>query len=230
MRYDPLQDGISSIELIDFMGGDLAIVNDARVSYNRESLAWSEKDQKLLNFLIEHKHTSPLRSTVFKFKIKATLYLARQWYKHCIASTHLDAQNSWNEVSFRYTEQKDPEFYIPKEFRTQSKTNKQGSSELLKPMQHSCAEHLYKKACQDSAKAYSDLISIGVSREIARGVLNPSVYTSWVWTASLESVLHFVKLREGSGAQSEIQKYAETIKEVLRQKVPGVCNALKLND
>jgi thymidylate synthase (FAD) len=80
---DPLQDGKSKIELISYMGSDLDVVNDARASFEKSSQQLNEKDKKLINYLIKHEHTSPFRGVVFKFKIKAPLYICRQWWKQC---------------------------------------------------------------------------------------------------------------------------------------------------
>ncbi len=76
---DPLNDGKSRIELVDSMGTDLSIVNDARASFAKTSDELKEKDIKLINYLIKHEHTSPFRGVVFKFKVKAPLYICRQW-------------------------------------------------------------------------------------------------------------------------------------------------------
>lgn len=62
---DPLNDGKSKIELIDSMGNDLSIVNDARASFEKSSDFLDEKDIKLINYLIKHQHTSPFRGVVF---------------------------------------------------------------------------------------------------------------------------------------------------------------------
>jgi thymidylate synthase (FAD) len=59
-----------------------------------------------------------------------------------------------------------------------------------------------------------------VGREQARGVLVPSVYTSWVWTVSLQALLNFVDLRRGSGAQHEIAMYAKAILVLITPIVP----------
>lgn len=63
-------------------------------------------------------------------------------------------------------------------------------------------------------------MELGVGREQARGVLVPSVYTSWVWTVSLQALLHFIGLRKGKGAQSEIALYASAIEELIQPIVP----------
>ncbi|MEM6611718.1 MAG: FAD-dependent thymidylate synthase [Cyanobacteria bacterium P01_C01_bin.72] len=218
---DPLNDGKSRIELIDSMGGDLSIVNDARASFDKSSLELDEKDIKLIKYLIKHEHTSPFRGVTFKFKVKAPLYVCRQWWKHVIASNHNEEQLGWNEKSFRYVSIDDSnEFYIPPTFRRQSKNNKQATIGSLEPELNQKAIAIYQEQCQQSYQAYSQLLELGVGREQARGVLVPSVYTSWVWTVSLQALLNFVGLRLGAGAQSEIGAYAQAITELIEPIVP----------
>lgn len=82
------------------------------------------------------------------------------------------------------------------------------------------ALEIYEQQCHASYTAYEQLLELGVGREQARGVLIPSVYTSWVWTVSLQAVLHFISLRRGAGAQSEIGAYAKAITELIKPTVP----------
>jgi thymidylate synthase (FAD) len=219
--FDPLNDGKSRIELIDSMGNDLSIVNDARASFDKSKSELDEKDRKLISYLIKHQHTSPFRGVVFKFKVKAPLYIGRQWWKHVIASNHNDEQLGWNEKSFRYVSIDDSnEFYIPPNFRQQSKNNKQSTEGCLSPPENVRAIAIYQEQCEKSYQAYSQLLELGVGREQARGVLIPSVYTSWVWTVSLQALLNFISLRLGDGAQSEIGAYAQAIVELTQPIVP----------
>ena len=218
---DPLNDGKSRIELINSMGNDLSIVNDARASFEKSSAELNDKDIKLINYLIKHQHTSPFRGVVFKFKVKAPLYICRQWWKHVIASNHNDEQLGWNEKSFRYVAIADHnEFYIPPTFRKQSKNNKQATIGSLEEDVNQQAIAIYQEQCENSYQAYSKLLELGVGREQARGVLIPSVYTSWVWTVSLQALLNFISLRLGAGAQSEIGAYAQAIVELIKPIVP----------
>jgi len=69
------------IELQDMMGGDLAIVNAARVSFLSESKG-SERDKKLLFYLLQHRHTSPFEQVEFKFRVRAPLVVWWQWVRH----------------------------------------------------------------------------------------------------------------------------------------------------
>lgn len=221
MLKDPLNDGKSRIELIDSMGSDLSIVNDARASFDKTSQELDEKDVKLINYLIKHQHTSPFRGVVFKFKVKAPLYICRQWWKHVIASNHNEEQLGWNEKSFRYVAIDDSnEFYVPPSFRQQSKNNKQSTEGVLSTELNNKAIAIYQAQCENSYQAYSELLDLGVGREQARGVLIPSVYTSWVWTVSLQALLNFVNLRLGAGAQTEIGAYASAIVELIEPIVP----------
>ena len=84
------------VELVDHMGDDLAIVNAARVSYAGESKEWTNKDEKLLRYLWDHNHSSPFRHGNIKFRIKAPIFVLRQWMKHQVGC-------AWNEQSARYT-------------------------------------------------------------------------------------------------------------------------------
>lgn len=218
---DPLQDGKSRLELISHMGSDLDVVNDARASFERMSEALSDQDIKLIRYLIKHQHTSPFRGVVFKFKVKAPLFVCRQWWKHVIASNHNEEQLGWNEKSFRYVPIEDGnDFYIPQVFRQQSQNNKQATEGALSPEATAEAIALYTTQCHQSYETYQTLLTLGVGREQARGVLVPSVYTSWVWTVSLQALLHFVGLRLGKGAQQEIALYADGLMALVKDIVP----------
>lgn len=76
------------IELIDLMphpqtgvSGDLAIINAARVSFLGETKG-SEKDKKLLFYLLNHRHTSPFEQVEFKFRVRAPVVTWWQWVRH----------------------------------------------------------------------------------------------------------------------------------------------------
>jgi hypothetical protein len=132
MKLDPLGDGKSALCLLDSMGNSLSVVNDARQSFAAESTEWTDRDGKLLRYLAKHHHTSPFRGVVFKWSVKAPLFIARQWWKHAVASTFVDDQLGWNEKSFRYCAADEAEFYIPTEFLQQSDNNRQASAGPLR--------------------------------------------------------------------------------------------------
>ena len=77
MKIDVLDKGY--VRLVDSMGGDLSVVNAARVSYDKESTKLEDRDKKLIKFLIREGHTSPFRHSAMTFEVYAPLFVARQW-------------------------------------------------------------------------------------------------------------------------------------------------------
>ena len=230
MQLDPLGDGKSSLRLLDSMGNSLSVVNDARQSFAAESAEWTERDGKLLRYLAKHHHTSPFRGVVFKWSVKAPLFIARQWWKHTVASTFVDDQLGWNEKSFRYCAADEAEFYIPIEFLQQSEDNRQASAGPLPSRSQALALVQYAQAVEACKQAYAGLLLIGVSKEQARSILPSALYTSFVWTCSLQALFHFISLRIGKGAQGEIVSYAKALLELGRPVAPEAFDAFAENN
>ena len=227
---DPLGDSKSQVALIDSMGDSLSIVNDARQSFGARSEQWSDKDAKLLSYLARNRHTSPFRGVVFKWQVKAPLFIARQWYKHTIASTYVDDQLGWNEQSFRYCAADEAEFYIPMEFMQQSTNNRQASAGPLDTTNQLLALIQYSQALEACRQAYEGLLLTGVSKEQARAILPSALYTSFVWTCSLQALFHFISLRIGHGAQGEITAYAKSLLELGHSVAPEAFDAFAENN
>ena len=227
---DPLGDGKSSLRLLDSMGNSLSVVNDARQSFAAESAEWTERDGKLLRYLAKHHHTSPFRGVVFKWSVKAPLFVARQWWKHTVASTFVDDQLGWNEKSFRYCAADEAEFYIPIEFLQQSEDNRQASAGPLPSRSQQLAFAQYAQAVEACKQAYAGLLLTGVSKEQARAILPSALYTSFVWTCSLQALFHFISLRIGHGAQGEIVAYAKALLELGRPVAPEAFDAFAENN
>ena len=227
---DPLQDGKSLVQLVDFMGNSLSIVNDARQSFDARSEEWTPRDEKLLNYLAGEKHTSPFRGVIFKWQVKAPLFIARQWWKHTIASTYVDDQLGWNEKSFRYCSAEEAEFYIPSEFQRQSESNRQASDGPLGSNAQAMALGQYTQALEACKQAYEGLLLTGVSKEQARAILPSALYTSFTWTCSLQALFHFISLRMGHGAQGEIAAYADALYALGRPVALEAFAAFAAND
>ncbi len=214
-KRDPLGDGISSVELVRVSGSDVDIANAARVSYGKRVDTVSERDVKLIRFLMRHSHSSPFEHNQLSFRIKCPLYIARQWMRH--------RMNSYNELSYRYVKAKD-EFYTPKLWRNQDKTNKQASTGAFEKPE---VFERYKKAIADAKAAYDFVLEQGVCREQARGLLPLCTYTEFIFTCNLHSLMHFMRLRLGQGAQYEIQNYARAMLELALPHFPISLSAWK---
>lgn len=224
-KQDVLDKGY--IELIDGMVTHpmLKIVNSARVSFLKESKDLTDKDQKLIKFLIEHEHFSTLRHSYFSFRIKAPICVMRQWWKYQVGSQWIENENvgsieildtSWNEASGRYVEFK-PEFYIPKEIRVQSKNNKQGSFGKLNALLSGVDPvNFFKNVCEFQYENYLRLVESGAAKEQARMILPQNIYTECIWTCSLQTILFFLHQRLKEDAQWEIRQYASALKELMQ--------------
>ena len=218
MKIDVLDKGY--IEVVDSLGDDLTPVNAARVSFGGRSDEFTEKDRKLSKFLIKHKHFSPFRHQHVMMIIKAPEFVMRQWYKHVVGiettSDHPTKDHAWNEISGRYVAYQD--FYEPTEFRAQSDDNKQASEGLIE--EQSKANWYWKEAQNKAIDNYKQLIEMGVAKEQARSILPLTVYTQVWWTASFQSIMNFIELRDEPTAQVEIQEYARVLKGIMLEVFP----------
>lgn len=199
------------IYLVDYMGNDSAIAEMARTSYGRGTRRVNQ-DEGLIRYLMRHKHTSPFERGVMTFHIKMPIFVARQWIRHRTASL--------NEYSARYSELSN-EFYFPCGcyVAKQSQSNNQGRVDE----EFSDAEkitRLIKDSCQDSYEMYEYLLSTGLSRELARGVVPTNVYTEMYWQCNLHNIFHFLKLRMDRHAQREIRDYAEAMAVIVQAAFP----------
>jgi thymidylate synthase (FAD) len=93
MKIDLYGDGIGSVDLVDHMGTDLTIVNSARVSFGKHKEKIDEKDEKLINYLVEHRHTSTFEHNLITFRFTVPLFVRSQHHRH--------RTWSYNEISRR---------------------------------------------------------------------------------------------------------------------------------
>jgi len=219
-KIDVLDKGY--VRLVDVLGSDLSIVNAARVSYDKESTEITEKDIKLIAFLIREGHTSPLRHAALTFEVYAPLMVARQHWKYTVASTHIDDQNGWNESSRRYITEKE-EFYLPlgDQWRSKPANSKQGSGE---PVDIGTGEFYTEKLndlIEYSQSLYQKALDDNIAPELARLFLPAyGMYVRYRWTVSLQGVITFLTQRLEHDAQVEIQEYAKVINELTTEAFP----------
>ena len=222
-------DELGRVDYISHMGSDLTVVNSARVSFGVENYWLDDRDVKLIRYLIKHRHTSTLEHCVATFKFTVPLFVRSQHHRH--------RTWSYNEISRRYTD-KDLQFYLPKQFRTQHKSNRQASNEkeLINPIYipdmsdarfgTSCADYL-KIHANSSLNLYNKLLRVGICREQARMVLPQNLYTEYYGTVNLNNLLKFIDLRTHKGAQWEIQKVAEACLEIATDLWPITVSSYK---
>ena len=216
--------GDGFVKVVDVMGSDATVVNSARVSFGKRIDQIRDQDKKLLDYLSKNGHTSPFRHCTVQFHIKAPEFVARQWYKHIVGTEYSFKDAAWNEISGRYVTY-DTEFWTPVKLRKQSADKKQGSSNESVENEDALIQR-YKEITQNMFKAYEEMLAAGVCKEQARTLLPLNFYTEWYWTASLQAVAHFVKLRTDPHAQVEIQDFATGINDMMLALFPNAWRAL----
>lgn len=225
-------DEIGKVELVQTIGNDLSVVNAARVSFGVEKEELDDRDKKLINYLVKHKHTSTLEHCFMTFKFVVPLYVRSQHHRH--------RTWSYNEISRRYTSV-DMQFYEPKTFRTQHETNRQASNEdrinpdlsMYKngplPVPANLASDAVTWHNRRSLELYNKLIENGVCREQARGVLPQNLYTTYIGSVNLNNLLKFIALRDHEGAQVEIQQVAKACLTFAQEHFPHTVAAYREN-
>ena len=222
-------DGKGFVELVDAVGSDLSVVNSARVSFGKHKSELDDKDKKLIKYLIKHKHTSTLEHCFVTFRVKVPLFVRSQHHRH--------RTWSYNEISRRYTDF-DIQFYEPKAFRTQHKSNRQASNaeELINPKVSFMwdesitgydAALAMKELHEGALYLFESMIEAGVCREQARGVLPQNMYTEYYASANLNNILKFIDLRTHEGAQKEIHDMAKGMLEIITKLYPVTVGAYR---
>jgi len=223
-RIELYHDNVGAVEYVEHMGSDLSVVNAARVSFGKNKKELDEKDERLIKYLIKHRHTSTLEHNLVTFRFTVPLFIRSQHHRH--------RTWSYNEISRRYTDY-DLKFYEPESFRTQHKSNRQASNEndLINPaiLAHVGHENfpvnipvstVLHQHHMNSLVLYEKMIAAGICREQARGVLPQNMYTQYYGTVNLNNLLKFIDLRTHEGAQWEIQRVAEACLDIATELWP----------
>ena len=171
---------------------------------------------KLITYLMDNSHWSPLEHIFFGFKIETRRSISAQIFRHWT----LKAQ----ELSQRYSKGSSFETI---ELRKEHPTNRQSSTDIINPI------ILYKSKYKDANTAilehlestdnlYNTLIDAGIAKECARDILPLCTKTLIHISGNLRDLLSFLNVRCDSHAQKEIQLIAFEIGKCLEKELPKV--------
>jgi len=211
------------VHLESSMGDDLHIVNNARVSFDQESGEFTAKEKGLLNFLMRERHGSPWESVVFRFDVKAPLFVIREWQRHRVGS--------FNEQSARYSQIPD-HYYIPEAGLVRTQLGKPGAY-FFDTIEDPAIVEATLRTLDDTQRAcfaaYHEMLANGVAKELARTVLPVGMFSRMKWTVNLRSLFNFVSLRNHEHAQREIRDYAVEVERLASQIAPVAFEAFEAN-
>jgi thymidylate synthase (FAD) len=197
------------VELLNVFGNDLMVVNAARVSYGKKKEVFDLNDEKLIKYLVSHKHTSVFRHPQLQFRIVCPIYVERQLFKHQVGM-------SANSISGRYVDFSDTYTKI-ETWRKQSKDSKQGSDGTFDNEINERLNLIQNEIIATCRIAYDSMIIAGVSKEQARTILPLNLNTQFIWTGSLLSFIHLFKLRLKSDAQQETREVVELMLQQVKE-------------
>lgn len=169
--------------------------------------------KKLLNYLLEHKHFSPLEMASACFEIETTRDIARQILRH--------RSFSFQEFSQRYAEA--PTDIMYREARLQDVKNRQNSIENTDEELQNWFDYQVYSVQLAARQVYEEALKRGIAKEQARCVLPEGLTVSRMYmTGTIRSWKHYVDLRSGNGTQKEHQLIAQAIGEQLKEQLPNL--------
>jgi thymidylate synthase (FAD) len=194
------------------------IVYMARVS-NPVNQGLGQKGERLIQYLINHKHWSPFEMVHMVLQINTTRAVAAQILRH--------RSFSFQEFSQRYADIKEltTSIQLP-HLRRQDQTNRQNSIDDLDAAK---TQIFYRRIAQHFEEAqdiYREMVSSGVAKETAREVLPLATPTRMYMAGSLRSWIHYIDLRSQNGTQLEHMQIAQQAKEIFNKQFPTIGKAL----
>lgn len=192
---------------------ECGIIEAARQSTQGSFRGW-ERDEKLLEYMYNHKHSTPFEFAGMVIEVQAPIFVFREWHRH--------RTQSYNEMSARYAPLPDLN-YIPTKkrcFPTQEKNIQAKAVEgiNLTPKNvdeflESVADIYYQAQC-----VYERALKQGIPKELARIILPVGRYSRMRASANLRNWLAFMTLRQHPDAQFEIRQYANAVNDIVKEQ------------
>jgi len=190
----------------------------ARVS-NPANQSNTETNEKLIQYLMNHQHWSPLEMVNVCLEIETTRDIARQILRH--------RSFSFQEFSQRYANVTDNLSFEIRETRLQDKKNRQNSVETNNTILEDKWETAQSMVAECAEEAYKWAIENGIAKEQARVVLPEGMTMSRMYmNGTLRSWVHYIQLRSGNGTQKEHREVAIECANVIATVFPMIMEFL----
>ena len=188
----------------------------ARVS-NPSNQFNTQTSEKLIRYLVEHQHWSPLEMVSACIEITTTRDIARQILRH--------RSFSFQEFSQRYADPTQDLSFVLRAARLQDTRNRQNSIESSDEDLALWWDSAQQEVIDLSRKHYARAIELGIAKEQARAILPEGNTVSRLYmNGTLRSWIHFIQLRSANGTQREHQQVAVACAQVIAQIFPMAAN------
>ena len=168
---------------------------------------------KLIRYLINNAHWSPLEMVHMTMEISTTRDIARQILRH--------RSFSFQEFSQRYANPTAALGFVTREARLQDAKNRQNSIETDDADLESLWQSMQQMAIEDAKRQYTKAINMGIAKEQARALLPEGLTESRIYMAgSLRSWVHYCDLRRANGTQKEHRLIADACWTIVVEQFP----------
>ena len=174
--------------------------------------------EKLIKYLIKHKHWSPFEMASMCVQITTTRAISPQILRH--------RSFTFQEFSQRYAIPTDSFATVLPELRRQDYDNRQNSIDDLEEETQEYYQQRIDDHFRESVRLYESLLHSGVAKECARSVLPINTVTKLYMSGTIRSWLHYVALRGENGTQKEHMSIARSVGEILGTEVPQISRAM----
>ena len=174
--------------------------------------------EKLIKYLIKHKHWSPFEMASMCVEIHTTRAIAPQILRH--------RSFSFQEFSQRYAIPTDTFATVAPELRRQDTKNRQNSIDDLPTETIEYYDQRIDDHFRQGVELYESLLHSGVAKECARSVLPLNTVTRLYMSGTIRSWLHYCDLRGANGTQKEHMLIAQSVREILEEQVPVIARAM----
>ena len=171
--------------------------------------------EKLLKYLIKHKHWSPFEMASMCVEIETTRAIGAQILRH--------RSFSFQEFSQRYAVATDTA--VP-QIRKQDEKNRQNSTDDMEEETVKYYEQRIEDHFKESMELYESMLHSGVAKECARGVLPLNTVTRMYMSGTIRSWLHYIDLRGDNGTQREHMSIARSVGQILADELPTIAKAM----
>jgi thymidylate synthase (FAD) len=187
------------------------IVYVARVS-NPSNQLNKATAERLIRYIIKHKHWSPFEMVDMTVEIKTSLAIATQILRH--------RSFCFQQFSARYSEVVDVE---PLQLREQAEKNRQSSAN---PITDAGLEAAVSLSLRSTFDLYKRLLDEGVAKECARMILPQTSQTTLYMKGSIRSWIHYLDIRCQEDTQLEHRQVAEAIRGIFNANFPVIAKAM----
>jgi len=174
--------------------------------------------EKLIKYLIKHKHWSPFEMASMCVQIDTTRAISPQILRH--------RSFTFQEFSQRYAIPTDTFATVLPELRRQDYNNRQNSIDDLEEETQEYYQQRIDDHFRESVRLYESLLHSGVAKECARSVLPINTVTKLYMSGTIRSWLHYVALRGDNGTQKEHMSIARSVGEILDTELPQISRAM----